>query len=262
MHYYVSRGGQTYGPYTLADLQRYVASGHILWNDLAKSEEMPDWLPVAQILNPPSEPAATPLPEIREQQPEQPEQPHQEYQASATTSSIPAPIPPSASYYAPPAPAYAAAGLYPDPPNLHWALVLLIDLFTCGLFQMVWNFVMAVWLKRVQPTSKAVIYYAVGYGLLLLSSGLSFPIYLAQLHHAQPHPNLGAGLVGIIAWVFRLLARFSFKDALEAHFNGPEPIGYRMNPVLLFFFGGIYIQSELNRINEIKQALRYREATY
>ena len=53
MHYHVSRGGQTYGPYTLADLQRYVASGHILLNDLAKSEEMSDWIPVGQILNTP-----------------------------------------------------------------------------------------------------------------------------------------------------------------------------------------------------------------
>jgi len=61
--------------------------------------------------------------------------------------------------------------------------------------------------------------------------------------------------------VFRLLARFSVKDSLEEHFNGPEPIGYTMNPVLLFFFGGLYIQSELSRINEIKQAIRYREAS-
>jgi hypothetical protein len=35
-----------------------------------------------------------------------------------------------------------------------------------------------------------------------------------------------------------------------------------MNPVLLFFFGGLYIQSELSRINEIKQAIRYREASF
>ncbi len=140
--------------------------------------------------------------------------------------------------------------------------MLLIDLFTCGLFQIVWNFVMAVWLKRVQPNSKAVLYYAIGYGLLFLYSGLSFPIFLGQLHHTGAHPHWGAGLLGIIAWVFRLLARFSVKDSLEEHFNGPEPIGYTMNPVLLFFFGGLYIQSELSRINEIKQAIRYREASF
>jgi hypothetical protein len=50
MTYQVSRNGQMYGPYTLEDLQRYVASGNILGTDMAKSEDMPDWLPVAQIL--------------------------------------------------------------------------------------------------------------------------------------------------------------------------------------------------------------------
>ena len=50
MTYHVSRNGQMYGPYTLEDLQRYVATGNILPTDMAKSEDMPDWLPVAQIL--------------------------------------------------------------------------------------------------------------------------------------------------------------------------------------------------------------------
>ncbi len=50
MPYHVSRNGQTYGPYTLEDLQRYVASGNILATDLAKSDEMPEWVPVSQIL--------------------------------------------------------------------------------------------------------------------------------------------------------------------------------------------------------------------
>jgi hypothetical protein len=251
MHYHVSRGGQTYGPYTLADLQRYVASGHILLNDLAKSEEMPEWLPVGQILNAPgfSTPAS----------PQEPVQPEPAATAAPSTGyEAPAPFYGSPQ---PPAAAYGTANLYPDPPNLHWALVLLIDLFTCGLFQVIWNFVIAAWLKRVQPNSKAILYYAIGYGLLFLYSGLSFPIFLGQLHHTGVHPHLGAGLLGLIAWVFRLLARFSVKDSLEEHFNGPEPIGYTMNPVLLFFFGGLYIQSELSRINEIKQAIRYREAS-
>jgi len=259
MHYHVSRGGQTYGPYTLADLQRYVASGHILLNDLAKSEEMSDWIPVGQILNtPPAADAADFSNPATPQEPVEPAPP------ASTTGGY---VAPAANYgsaqgYAAPAPGYGTANLYPDPPNLHWALVLLIDLFTCGLFQLIWNFVIASWLKRVQQNSKALLYYAIGYGLLLLYSGLSFPIFLAQLHHTGMHRHFGAGLLGLVAWVFRLVARFSVKASLEEHFNGPEPIGYTMNPVLLFFFGGLYIQSELSRINEIKQAIRYREASF
>jgi hypothetical protein len=257
MHYHVSRGGQTYGPYTLADLQRYVASGHILLNDLAKSEEMSDWVPVGQILNapPPPSPADFTNPDASQEPAEPASTAPGDY--AAQTSGYGSP-----QAYAAAAPGYESADLYPDPPNLHWALVLLIDLFTCGLFQIIWNFVIAAWLKRVQPNSKALLYYAIGYGLLLLYSGGSFPIFLAQLHHTGVHHHFGAGLLGLIAWAFRLVARFGVKASLEEHFNGPEPIGYTMNPVLLFFFGGLYIQSELSRITEIKQAIRYREASF
>jgi len=240
MHYHVSRGGQVYGPYTLADLERYVASGHILLTDLAKADEMPDWVPVGQILNP--------------------------------TPAQNAPAPPAASYapqqaYGQPipsnpyaAPAYAQPGLYPDPPNLHWALVMVLDLVTCGLFQMIWNLVIAAWLKRVEPASKALFYYVGGYALLLIYGGSIYPAFLGAMHHNVFHMHLGLRLLGLAAWVLRLLARFSVKSSLEEHFNGPEPIGYTMNPVLLFFFGGLYIQAELNRINEIRQAIRYRDA--
>lgn len=50
MNYKVMRNGQEYGPYTLADLQRYVASGNILVSDLVKSEGMDEWVPVSQVI--------------------------------------------------------------------------------------------------------------------------------------------------------------------------------------------------------------------
>ena len=40
MHYQITRNGQNYGPYTLEDLQRYLASGNVLPTDLCKSDEM------------------------------------------------------------------------------------------------------------------------------------------------------------------------------------------------------------------------------
>src|ERR1700734_26988 len=99
MHYHVSRNGQSYGPYTLEDLQRYVASGNVLPTDLAKNEDMSDWLPVSQVLNLPA--IAPPL------YPQPPSYP---------ISAIP----------------------YPDPPNLNWGLVLLFGFLTCGIFSFVY----------------------------------------------------------------------------------------------------------------------------
>ena len=49
MHYKIKRGGQEFGPYSLADLKRYVSEGRIAPTDLAKSEGMDDWAFVSQV---------------------------------------------------------------------------------------------------------------------------------------------------------------------------------------------------------------------
>jgi hypothetical protein len=224
MQYQVSRNGQMYGPYTLEDLQRYVASGHILYTDLAKSEEMQEWLPVSQILG------TSPL-------------------GAAPAYS--------------PQPAYAqqpAAGTYPDPPNLNWALELLLGFLTCVLFVIAWNLVIASWAKRVQPASNALMYYIIATVLMVLNFGGSYGGVLAAMHHQPHHQSILGGFIAIATWVIRLIARFTLRDTLEQHYNGPEPLGLRLSAVMTFFFGGIYFQYKLNRINEIKETLRYQNA--
>jgi hypothetical protein len=223
MTYQVSRNGQTYGPYTLEDLQRYVASGNVLPTDLAKSEDMPDWVPVAQILG----------------------------TAGAAATAAPA--------YPAPSPYPQPTGIaYPDPPNLNWGLELLLGFFTCGIFVIVWNLIIAAWANRVQPASKALMYYIVATVLIVLNAGSSYGIVIAVMNHAHPHRSLVGNLIGLASWVVRLIARFTLRDTLEQHFNGPEPLGLRLNAVMTFFFGGIYFQYKLNEINQIKEALRYR----
>jgi hypothetical protein len=50
MKYYIQRQLNEYGPYTLADLQRYVAQGSILPTELTRSEGMTEWTPVSQVI--------------------------------------------------------------------------------------------------------------------------------------------------------------------------------------------------------------------
>lgn len=50
MEYFVKRGEERFGPYSLSDLQKYVQSGNIVVEDLAQSEGMTQWVPVRQIL--------------------------------------------------------------------------------------------------------------------------------------------------------------------------------------------------------------------
>jgi len=230
MLYHVSRNGQNYGPYTLEDLRRYVTSGNVLPTDLAKSDDMAEWVPVSQVLN-------------------------------IIAPAVGAVAPPDAPYggaapYAIAAP-YPTAGLaYPDPPNLHWALVLLIGVFTCGLFLTVWAFVQAAWMRKVNPRSNALFFYiagtVVGYGggiarfFLVLSSGLE-------------HMYLTLGFtIWLITLVLFLFGIFDLRRSMEEHFNGPEPIGLSLSAVMTFFFSTFYFQYHMTRINEFKHMARYR----
>jgi hypothetical protein len=232
MLYHINRSGQNYGPYTLEDLRKYVASGNILPTDLARSEEMSEWLPVSQVLG---------------------------------IAPSPQPV-----YAAPVAPGFptpaAGVAIYPDAPNLNWGLVLLFAFFTCTLFMWIWNLVLASWLKRVQPNSRAIFYYAAATVLLFIQIivGSHMNVQTLQpgvhwwvgVYTAHPLRNL----LGLCVWIVRLIARYTMRSDLEQHFNGPEPVGLSLSGVMTFFFGGLYFQYHLNRINELKRMARYRGA--
>ena len=131
---------------------------------------------------------------------------------------------------------------------------------TCGLFVVVWNLVIATWANRVQPSSKALIFYIAATVLIVLHFGGSWGIYVSVLHHhpyTPAHHKSLKDLLFIASWIVRLIARFTLRDTLEQHFNGPEALGLRLSPFLTFFFGGIYFQYKLNEINQTKQAIRY-----
>lgn len=228
MLYHISRDGQNYGPYTLEDLQRYVASGNVLLTDMARAEDATEWVPVSQIVG------AAPT-------------------GQAGAASVPAVYPAAGLPGAP-----AVAGVYPDPPNLHWALVLLIGIFTCGLFIMVWDFVQAVWMRKVNPRSNALFFYI---AYLVVSFGGSFlrvGLMAASGFHSR---YLGFGVpIWLLSVLLVELAFFDIRRSMEEHFNGPEPIGLSLNPVMTFFFGPFYFQYHMSRINELKRIARYRGA--
>src|SRR3984957_7283219 len=177
MTYQVSRNGQMYGPYTLEDLQRYVAAGNILLSDLAKGEDKPDWVPVAQILGSAAAPAAP-------------------------AYAMPAPYP------------QQPGAAYPDPPNLNWGLELLLGFLTCGLFVIVWNLIIASWANRIQPASKALLYYIIATVLIVLNYGGSWGVVIAMTHHVHPHRSILGSLISLACWVVRLIARFTLRDTL------------------------------------------------
>src|ERR1700684_4152782 len=130
MKYFIQRELNEYGPYTLADLQRYVSQGSILLTDLTRSEGMTEWVPVSQVIGNIPAPAPSPV------QSATPAAGGTVYGATGTVYDG------SISGYGM-QPAYVPMG-GPVPTDLHWAIVLLITVFTCGLFSYAWMIVEAV----------------------------------------------------------------------------------------------------------------------
>jgi GYF domain 2/Domain of unknown function (DUF4234) len=227
MNYFIKRDDKEYGPYSLADLQKYVASGNVLLTDLCRSEGLTDWVPVSQVIGNIPVPAAAPQP------------------TAGTVYGAPA------AYGAPAGHAAAAVSQYPPPPSLHWGILILLGVLTCGIFGWVWAFIQAAWVKKVQPESKALLYYGIAVGLFVLMFGGAFMAGVQGQAGAGREPVfLLFRLGGAIMW---LVAAFNMRSSIEDHFNSAEPIGLSLNGVMTFFFSIYYFQYHFTRINEMKQ---------
>ena len=227
----ISRNGQTYGPYSMDELQRYLASGHVLPTDLARADDAAEWLPVSQLLANLGAPVAT----------------------AAAYGTVPAVgyVPPSLGQFSP---------LVEAPPNLSWGLLVLFGLLTCGLFTVIYEFIQAAWLRRIYPPSRVLLLYIVAAVFYLLNGSSSAATFSAQMHgsiHPPSSFSIIGGLASIAYLITVLVARFTMRAELEQHYNTVEPIGLALSGVMTFFFGSFYFQYHFNRINEIKRAATY-----
>ncbi|HEY5328531.1 MAG TPA: DUF4339 domain-containing protein [Acidobacteriaceae bacterium] len=151
----------------------------------------------------------------------------------------------------------AAGALFPDPPDLPWWVALLLGIVTGGLFFVVWDVVEASWMRRVALTSAALGLYVVVAVLYVLRlpqawHSVAYNAFNGPLVVATP---LG-DFVGLAGLALAIVSRFVFRGELLRHFNGPEPLGLRLNAFWTLLFGGLYFQFHFNRINERKRMLR------
>src|SRR6267378_1289047 len=204
MDYLVKRGDQSFGPYTLTDLQRYLQSGNILPEDLAQSEGMSDWVPVRQVLG--DIPVATVAP---------------------ATPAVSAP----------------PAQLVPLPPNLHWALVLLLDAVTRNLFNLIWALVLANWGRKLCGNNKPMVLVA------MYPAG----IITGMIAAAVTGSTALSGIFIFAGLVVYLLGIFSIREAIEDYYNSTENIGLTLSGPMTFFFSTIYLQYHVNRLARWKK---------
>jgi hypothetical protein len=245
MKYYIQRGINEYGPYTLADLQRYVAQGNIALTDLARSEAMTEWTPVSQIVGdipvapPPALEPAVPAAAVSPSTPS----------AGTVYSGAPAAVGA--------APAMAVGG--PVPPDLHWALVWLIGAVSCGIFQWVWLFIEAGFVKKIKPDSNFLAFLISGL-VLSFVSGIAFYsslIVAVSMNPNNPQPPWAIillGFAGITAGtVLFVMGIFKMRAAIRDYYNTVEPINLRLSGVMTFFFSIFYFQYHFSRIASWKK---------
>jgi hypothetical protein len=250
MKYYIQRGINEYGPYTLADLQRYVAQGNILMTDLTRSEGMTEWVPVSQILGnialPP--PAAPPVPAT-------PAAGGTVYSGTPAYSAAPA-YGGTPAYAVGAAPAAVPTG--PVPPDLHWALVLVIGMF-CGFFSLVWLFIEASFVKKLKPESNFLAFLIAAIGVSVGSVILFYAGIIAMVaaNPNNPQPPVIPFVILVsaqfVAIALQIVGVFKMRAILEEYYNTVEPINLRLSGVMTFFFALFYFQYHFSRIANWKK---------
>ena len=235
MKYYIQRQSNEYGPYTLADLQRYVAQGSILLTDLTRSEGMTEWAPVSQVIG--NIPIAIPA---------MPGPAAQGYGGAGAYAS-PAGNAYSGTVYSGAPAMQAFTG--PIPPDLHWAAVLLFGFFTCSLFWWAWWIVEAAFLRKLNPESKGLLLVVLS--LVSLLVGLFVNGFDSALRGGQT-AYYGVPFA-VLSFIMFIGAEFQMKSDMEDHYTTGEPINLQLNGFMTFFFSVWYFQHHLSRIAQWKK---------
>lgn len=202
MKYFIKRDEKEYGPYSLADLQTYVQQGNVSPSDMARSEGMAEWGPVSSIIG---------------------------------TITVPV----AGGFGAAPALANPRAAL---PPNMHWAVLLLLSVVTFGIFGIVWVFIQAAWVRKVRENNHAIFY-------LIAYVGGSFMSGIFSSREAAFAP-----IFNLVGLGFFLAGVFSIRGDMEDYFNHEENIGMRLSGLMTFFFNTIYFQYHFNEAHERRRA--------
>ena len=138
------------------------------------------------------------------------------------------------------------------PPSMHWGLVLLLGVVTCGIFLIIWIFVEAAFVKKIDPETKAQNYLFWYLGLTLGVPFLSG--FLSAMLHNHSIATLGT-ICQIAGAVCHIMGIFAMKSSLEGYYNSKEPIGLQLSGVMVFFFSSIYFQYHFNEIANRKKAM-------
>ena len=135
------------------------------------------------------------------------------------------------------------------PPQMHWAVVLILSWITFGLAGLIWIFKQAGFVKKIDPASKAT-------SLLLSSLGcMALQIVLAVMIKSPSSAAMLSMLVmllNLVIVVVLLMAIFGMRKSIVQYYNTVEPIQLQLSGVMTFFFSTLYFQYHFSRIAQWK----------
>jgi hypothetical protein len=146
----------------------------------------------------------------------------------------------------------AAFANSPTPPDMHWALVILLSAITFGLFGLIWAFRQAAFVKKIDPTSKAVTLLALNLLGAIVVVVLAFTAMQGSTD-TMAQITLVELVLDVILLVMGIVMVFGMRKSMVTYYNTVEPIGLQLSGVMTFFFTLIYFQYHFSRIANWKR---------
>jgi len=230
---WLSRDGEKFGPYEPGLLRQWVAEGKVARGTLAWRTGMAEWLPLDQVID--LGPAMAPPP------------------------------PPPFGADLPPISAHPGRGGFddlgresvtdrrralPSPPSMHWFAVVLLCVVTLNIFGLVWRFIQANWVKKIDASSNGVAYLVVSIVLYVVGFFM-----VGSTGHAAGRNGPGMALFGFLLMLASVIVHIVGYFAMAASMKRALP-GYGASPeiggITLFFFPMVYMQSQLTWVEAFK----------
>jgi len=236
---WIGQNGERHGPFSEANIRQWLREGKIAPDALAWRNGMAGWVPLASLF--PAAAANGPVP------------------PPLTTANVP---PTFANARATAVPESFSARrdeslgaartdreAFPTPPSLHWGLVWLFTMLTFGIFRIIWPFIQANWVRKIDHQSKATLLLGLAMGCLVIGYFFYF-VGLASMTHGSM-ANGGGGMLGLggllllAYWVLYLVAYFSMAGSMRDKLTTRE-LPLEIGGVTLFFFTVYYLQAQLS----------------
>ena len=135
-----------------------------------------------------------------------------------------------------------SGSVYPSPPSIHWAvLLLLLILAEAAVFGFVpepyrnfvsfavvvaWPTWLCIWIRKLDPRASS-LYWAIA--------------------------SLVIGIGFLFSWLLWIVVIFELREDLLEHYNNREPMNLRLSLVPTLLFSFVYFQFALNKIAKRQQ---------